>query len=91
VFTGHKSLKYIFTQKDLNIRQRSRCPINYNLGKANDLADALSRKVMMARLEVQEGQLVQEMLEQGAKVQGERIHVSNLKLTPDLRQEIEVA
>jgi hypothetical protein len=31
------------------------------------------------------------MLEQGAEVRGERIRVSNLKLAPDLRQEIGVA
>jgi hypothetical protein len=52
VYTDHWSLKYIFTQKDLNLRQ---CrwlelikdydlEIHYHLGKANLVADALSRK-----------------------------------------------
>jgi ribonuclease HI len=52
VYTDHKSLKYIFTQKDLNLRQ---CcwlelikdydlEIHYPLGKANLVADAMSRK-----------------------------------------------
>jgi hypothetical protein len=52
VYTYHKSLKYIFTHKDLNLRQRRwlelirdyDLEIHYHLGKANLDADALSRK-----------------------------------------------
>ena len=52
VFTDHKSLKYIFTQKELNMRQRRwlelikdyDLEILYHPGKANVVADALSRK-----------------------------------------------
>jgi hypothetical protein len=44
VYTDHKSLKYIFTQKDLNLRQRRYLEIHYHPGKANLVADALSRK-----------------------------------------------
>ena len=52
IYTDHKSLKYFFTQKELNMRQRRwlelvkdyDCTINYHLGKANVVADALSRK-----------------------------------------------
>jgi hypothetical protein len=48
VYTDHKSLKYIFTQKDLNLRQRRWLElikeIHYHPGKANLVADALSRK-----------------------------------------------
>jgi hypothetical protein len=52
VYTDHKSLKYIFTQKDLNLRQRCwmelikdyNLEIHYHPGKANLVADALSRK-----------------------------------------------
>ena len=52
MFSDHKSLKYIFTQKDLNLRQRRwieyledyEFTLNYHPGKANVVADALSRK-----------------------------------------------
>ncbi|GJS81047.1 putative reverse transcriptase domain-containing protein [Tanacetum coccineum] len=52
VFTDHKSLQHILDQKELNMRQRRwlellsdyDCDIRYHLGKANVIADALSRK-----------------------------------------------
>ncbi|KAL4334328.1 hypothetical protein GQ457_07G004790 [Hibiscus cannabinus] len=52
MFTDHKSLKYLLTQKDLNLRQRRwmellkdyELVIDYHLGKANVVVDALSRK-----------------------------------------------
>jgi hypothetical protein len=52
LYTDHKSLKYFFTQKELNMRQRRwlelikdyDLTINYTPGKANVGADALSRK-----------------------------------------------
>jgi hypothetical protein len=52
VFSDHKSLKYIFTQKDLNMRPRRwlelikdyDLSLLYHPGKANVVADALSRK-----------------------------------------------
>ncbi|KAL0549444.1 hypothetical protein IC582_013926 [Cucumis melo] len=53
IFFDHKSLKYFFTQKKLNMRQRRwlelvmdyDCEILYHPGKANVVANALSRKV----------------------------------------------
>ena len=52
VYSDHKSLKYIFTQRDINIRQRRWMKfledydftLHYHPGKANMVADALSRK-----------------------------------------------
>ena len=52
VFSDHKSLKYIFTQRDLNMRQRRwmdfledyNFTLHYHPGKANVMVDALSRK-----------------------------------------------
>ncbi|XP_050222497.1 uncharacterized protein LOC126672585 [Mercurialis annua] len=51
IFTDHKSLKYIFDQRELNLRQRRwmellkdyDCTIQYHPGKANVVVDALSR------------------------------------------------
>ena len=53
IFTDHKSLKYLLSQKELNMRQRRwlellkdyDCTNEYHPGKANVVADALSRKV----------------------------------------------
>jgi hypothetical protein len=52
IYTDHKSLKYIFTQSDLNMRQRRwlelikdyDLEVHYHPGKANVVANALSRK-----------------------------------------------
>jgi hypothetical protein len=52
IYSDHKSLKYIFTQTDLNLRQQRWLEliedydlgINYHLGKANVIADALSQR-----------------------------------------------
>ena len=52
IYTDHKSLKYIFTQPKLNMRQRRwlelikdyNLEVHYHLGKANVVADALSWK-----------------------------------------------
>ncbi|GJX96700.1 putative reverse transcriptase domain-containing protein [Tanacetum coccineum] len=52
IYTDHKSLQHIFSQKELNMRQRRwielfsdyDCKIRYHPGKVNVVADALSRK-----------------------------------------------
>jgi hypothetical protein len=53
IYIDHKSLKYIFTQADLNMRQRRWLElikyydpeVHYHPGKGNVVADALSRKI----------------------------------------------
>ncbi|GJS96471.1 putative reverse transcriptase domain-containing protein [Tanacetum coccineum] len=60
MFTDHKSLQHILNQKELNMRQRHwlelladyDCEIHYHPGKANVIADALSRKERIKPLRV---------------------------------------
>ncbi|KAA3486914.1 DNA/RNA polymerases superfamily protein [Gossypium australe] len=55
IYIDHKSLKYLLTQKELNLRQRHwikllkdyDCVIEYHSGKANIVANALSRKCLV--------------------------------------------
>ncbi|KAL4283832.1 hypothetical protein GQ457_16G018880 [Hibiscus cannabinus] len=76
LYTDHKSLKYLMTQKELNLRQRRwlellkdhDLSIEYHSGRENVVADALSRKVavelraMFARLSIsRDGGLVAEL------------------------------
>ena len=52
MFSDHKSLKYLFTQRDLNMRQHKWMEylenydftLHYHPGKVNVMADALNRK-----------------------------------------------
>jgi hypothetical protein len=60
LYIDHKSLKYIFTQSNLNLRQRRWLEfikyydlgINYYPGKANVVADALNRRSHVSQLVV---------------------------------------
>src|SRR4051812_36645602 len=61
IYIDHQSLKYLFTQPDLNLRQQRwletivdfNMDIHYTPGKANVMVDALSRKAYCSELEVQ--------------------------------------
>ncbi|WZZ15423.1 hypothetical protein YC2023_108512 [Brassica napus] len=69
VYTDHQSLKYLFTQPDLNLRQRRWMEfvadydirIRYHPGKANVVEDALSRRKLDADLEKEVELLNQEL------------------------------
>lgn len=71
VFTDHKILHYVFSQKDLNIHQirwlellkNYDISVLYYLGNANVVADTLSRFSMhsVAHVESEKKKLVQEV------------------------------
>ena len=99
IFTDHKSLKYIFTQKELNMRQRRwlelvkdyDCEILYHPGKANKVADALSRKSSATLMSIQA--LPQPLQEDIFKLGIELItgKISSLTLQPTILGEIKEA
>ena len=75
IFTDHKILKYIFTQKELNMRQQRWLElikdydytISYHPGKANVVADALSRKDRLNMLTMAQ-ELPQEFEKMGSEI-----------------------
>ena len=83
IFTDHKSLKYLLNQKELNLRQRRwmellkdyDCTIDYHPGKANVVADALSRKSTgsLAYMQTIQLPLMVELRELGVEL---RMHTS---------------
>src|SRR6185295_8733487 len=88
IFTDHKSLKYIFTQSNLNMRQRRwlelikdyDLEVHYHPGKANVVADALSRKSQCHCLSVEpfNETLCQEMMKLNLEMvpQGSLNHIA---------------
>jgi hypothetical protein len=91
---GHKSLRYIFTQPDLNMSQRRwlvlikdyELEVHYHLGKANVVADVLSHKahcnyLLVVRLTGEES---------STRVLPD-LSLFNITLTPTMRAEIIVA
>ena len=88
IYTDHKSLKYIFRQRDLNLRQRRwmellkdyDCFILYHLRKANFVADALSRKSAgsLAHISTKRRPIINELYElidQGLQVKMTRKYI----------------
>ncbi|KAJ8748557.1 hypothetical protein K2173_003458 [Erythroxylum novogranatense] len=86
IFTDPKSLKYLLTQKELNLRQRRwlelfkdyDCIVDYHPGKANVVADALSRKTIS----------VLSLKHNEWKLRSDGALMAQLKARPTLRQEI---
>nr|GFC15624.1 retrotransposon protein, putative, Ty3-gypsy subclass [Tanacetum cinerariifolium] len=101
IFTDHKSLKYIFMQRELNMRQRRWLEllknydtnIQYHPGKANVVADALSRKSgMIAGIKVEEEIICDlERLDIELYVHGQHGYWASLRIEPDLISQIKEA
>ena len=100
VYTDHKSLKYIFTRKELNLRQRRwlelikdyDMKLHYHPGKANVVADALSRKSHVNTLMT--GELPKELVEDLCELRLEivpRGYVAALEIQSTLMEEIREA
>ncbi|GJV64029.1 putative nucleotidyltransferase, ribonuclease H [Tanacetum coccineum] len=93
IYTDHKSLQHIFDQKEFNMRQRRwielfsdyECEIRYHPGKANVMADALSRKerlkprrVRALAMTVQIGMRERIQVAQSEALRQENILIENL-------------
>ncbi|TYK03209.1 pol protein [Cucumis melo var. makuwa] len=99
IFTDHKSFKYFFAQKELNMRQRRwlelvkdyDCEILYHSGKANVVADALSRKVShLAAFITRQAPLHRDLerAEIAVLVGAVTMQLAQLTVQPTLRQRI---
>uniref|UniRef100_A0A2N9H8A8 Reverse transcriptase domain-containing protein n=1 Tax=Fagus sylvatica TaxID=28930 RepID=A0A2N9H8A8_FAGSY len=98
--SDHKSLKYISTQKELNMRQRRwlelikdyDCSINYHPGKANVVADALSRKSygFSAALLTTQKHIINDLERLGVEVVigGSQSYLASLSVQPTLTEKI---
>jgi ribonuclease HI len=98
VYTDHKSLKYIFTQPDLNLRWRrwlelikdNNLEIQYHPDKVNVVADALSRKAYCHNLITQESELCEEMRKLNLTIVPHSLNY-NLSVRPILDDQIKKA
>ena len=102
VFSNHKSLKYLFDQKELNMRQRSWMEfqkdydfdLNYHPKKANVVANALSRKTLHASwMMVKEVRLVESFrdLNLGFTLALSNIRSNHMVVTSDFKGQIALA
>jgi hypothetical protein len=91
IYTDHKSLKYIFTQPDLNMRQRRwleltkdyELEVHYQPGKANIVVDALNHKAHFNYLLAIHG-----TGEESSTRVLPNLSLFNITLTPTLKAEI---
>jgi len=101
VFSDHKSLKYLFDQKELNMRQRRWLEflkdydfqLSYHPGKANVVTDALSRKSLhMFALMDKELELIEQFrdLSLVCELTPGSVKLGMLKLTSNILEEIKV-
>jgi hypothetical protein len=99
VFSDHKSLKYLFEQMELNMRQKRWLEflkdydfeLNYHHGKANVVADALSRKSLhMSSLMMKELELIEEFrdLSLVCETTPRSVRLGMIKLTNDFLEDV---
>ena len=100
IYTDYKSLKYFFTQKELNMRQRRwlelikdyDCSINYHPGKANVVADALSRKSFsfLAALLTTQKEIIKDLERMGIEIVlgDSQVFMASLTIQPTLIEKI---
>ena len=102
VFSDHKSLKYLFDQKELNMRQRRWLELlkdydfglNYHPGRANVVADALSRKTLhMSAMMVKEFELLEQFrdLSLVCELSPQSVQLGMLKINSDFLNSIREA
>lgn len=102
VFSDHKSLKYLFDQKELNIRQRRwveflkdyTYDLKYHPGKVNMVADALSRKsLQVSFMMVKELSLIEDFrdLSLNAVRRSDKLVMGEFRVVNSLRDKIREA
>jgi hypothetical protein len=95
IYTDHKSLKYLFTQPDLNMRQRRwielikdyELEVHYHPSKANVVADALSHKHRCNHLIVQSHSICCDPEEPSLQVVSHG-RLNNIALIPTIKEDI---
>ena len=98
VFTDHRSLQYVFTQRDLNLRQHRWLEylkdydfsLSYHPGKANVVADALSRRAHLSSLLVRHWRLLEDAT-RGLFMPSshrERVVVTRMTVRPMIYQQV---
>jgi hypothetical protein len=100
VFSDHKNLKYLLNQKELNMRQRRWMEflkdydfeLKYHPGKANVVADALSRKSLhVSTMMIHQMELLEKFRDLEVSCYGDSISMYKLDLKNTLRDRIREA